>query len=129
MRQSTSKPGCYALSVRVPPKDGQSKANIAHYLITQSNRGFKIKVDDALSLKGPPVALNACFLSLKGFTKEFPSLTSLIVHHSVMPELLPCPLLLHRPSDGVLADYLEHANNFVDIDSSVLVGLTRKGQE
>lgn len=106
VRQSTSKPGCYALSVRVPPKDGQ-KANIAHYLITQSNRGFKIK----------------------GFTKEFPSLTSLIVHHSVMPELLPCPLLLHRATDGLLADYLEHANNFVDIDSSVLLELTRKSAE
>jgi hypothetical protein len=65
-------------------------------------------------------------LILKGFTKEFPSLTSLIVHHSVMQELLPCPLLLHRPSSGLLADYLEHANNFVDIDSSVLLELTRK---
>lgn len=102
VRESTSKPGCYALSVRVP-KECQ-KPSIAHYLITQTNRGFKIK----------------------GFTKEFPSLTSLIVHHSVMQELLPCPLLLHRPSSGLLADYLEHANNFVDIDSSVLLELTRK---
>lgn len=50
----------------------------------------------------------------------------MIVHHSVMQELLPCPLLLHRPSSGLLADYLEHANNFVDIDSSVLLELTRK---
>jgi hypothetical protein len=49
----------------------------------------------------------------------------LIVHHSVMQELLPCPLLLHRPSSGLLADYLEQ-NNFVDIDSSVLLELTRK---
>lgn len=46
-----------------------------------------------------------------------------------MPELLPCPLLLHRPTEGLLADYLEHANNFVDIDSSVLIELTRKGAE
>jgi hypothetical protein len=42
-----------------------------------------------------------------------------------MQELLPCPLLLHRPSSGLLADYLEQ-NNFVDIDSSVLLELTRK---
>lgn len=108
VRSSTSKPGCYALSVRVPNgKEGSSVA-IAHYLITQTNRGFKIK----------------------GFTKEFPSLTSLIVHHSVMPELLPCPLLLHRPSSGLLAElYLEHANNFVDIDSSILLELTSKSAE
>lgn len=103
VRQSTSKPGCYALSVRVPKDKGQSSSGIAHYLITQSNRGFKIK----------------------GFTKEFPSLTSLIVHHSVMPELLPCPLLMHRPSTGLLADYLDN-NNFVDIDSSIILELTKK---
>ena len=67
--------------------------------------------------------------NLQGFTKEFPSLTSLIVHHSVMPELLPCPLLLHRPASGLLADYLEDAKNFVDIDSSLLIELTRKAAE
>lgn len=103
VRHSTSKPGCYALSLRVP-KDYQA-TNIAHYLIVQTNQGFKIK----------------------GFTKEFPSLTSLIVHHSVMPELLPCPLRLNRPS----TDYLESnskANNFVDIDSAIL-DLTRKVTE
>ena len=42
VRHSTSKPGCFALSLRVP-KDYQSAA-IAHYLIIQTNRGFKIKV-------------------------------------------------------------------------------------
>ena len=44
VRQSTSKPGCYALSVRVPKDKSHSTSGIAHYLITQSNRGFKIKV-------------------------------------------------------------------------------------
>ena len=43
VRHSTSKPGCYALSLRVP-KDYQATA-IAHYLIVQTNRGFKIKVN------------------------------------------------------------------------------------
>jgi hypothetical protein len=116
------------------PKECQ-KPSIAHYLITQTNRGFKIKVRTEFWL--PILHQSKLFLSfkylisiflliLKGFTKEFPSLTSLIVHHSVMQELLPCPLLLHRPSSGLLADYLEHANNFVDIDSSVLLELTRK---
>jgi hypothetical protein len=45
-----------------------------------------------------------------------------------MPELLPCPLLLHRPSTGLLADYLDN-NNFVDIDSSIILELTKKGDK
>ncbi|XP_054722246.1 EGFR adapter protein-like [Uloborus diversus] len=72
VRESTSKPGCFALSLRVPREFHQS--GIAHYLIMRTNRGYKIK----------------------GFTKEFGSLTALITHHSVMPELLPCPLSLSR---------------------------------
>lgn len=31
---------------------------------------------------------------LQGFAKEFTSLHSLIIHHSIMQELLPCPLNL-----------------------------------
>lgn len=72
VRESTSKPGCYALSLRVPRDFTVS--GIAHYLIVKTNRGYKIK----------------------GFTKEFSTLTALITHHSVMPELLPCPLSLSR---------------------------------
>lgn len=74
VRESTTKPGCYALSLRVPP--GKNPSGIAHYLILQTNKGYKIK----------------------GFTKEFSSLSALITHHSVMPELLPCPLSLSRVS-------------------------------
>ncbi|XP_049855669.1 EGFR adapter protein-like isoform X2 [Schistocerca gregaria] len=72
VRESTSKPGCYALSLRVP-RDFQP-SGIAHYLILRTAKGYKIK----------------------GFTKEFSSLTALITHHSVMPELLPVPLSLSR---------------------------------
>ncbi|EEB19506.1 conserved hypothetical protein [Pediculus humanus corporis] len=72
VRESTSKPGCYALSLRVP-RDFQP-SGIAHYLIMRTMKGYKIK----------------------GFTKEFTTLTALITHHSVMPELLPCPLSLSR---------------------------------
>ncbi|KFM60846.1 Tensin-3, partial [Stegodyphus mimosarum] len=74
VRESTTKPGCYALSLRVPP--GRNPTGIAHYLILHTNKGYKIK----------------------GFTKEFSSLSALITHHSVMPELLPCPLSLCRHS-------------------------------
>ncbi|XP_065076890.1 EGFR adapter protein-like [Ochlerotatus camptorhynchus] len=71
VRQSTTKPGCFALSLRVPPP----APKVAHYLILRTIRGYKIK----------------------GFTKEFSSLRALITHHSVMPELLPVPLALPRP--------------------------------
>ena len=72
VRESTTKLGCYALSLRVPKS--HNSLGIVHYLIIHTNKGYKIK----------------------GFTKEFSSITSLIIHHSVMQELLPCPLLLPR---------------------------------
>lgn len=92
VRKSTSKPGCFALSLRVPTST--STTTTANYLILETGRGFKIK----------------------GFTKEFPSLSSLIVHHSVMAELLPCPLRL--ASDAAAAADTNNADNadFVDID-------------
>lgn len=42
VRESTSKPGCYALSLRVPREFQPS--GIAHYLIMRTNKGYKIKV-------------------------------------------------------------------------------------
>ncbi|XP_063859580.1 EGFR adapter protein-like isoform X1 [Scylla paramamosain] len=80
VRESTSKPGCYALSLRVPRDFTVS--GIAHYLIVKTNKGYKIK----------------------GFTKEFSTLTALITHHSVMPELLPCPLSLSRYNPTFTSD-------------------------
>ncbi|KAG8187113.1 hypothetical protein JTE90_004859 [Oedothorax gibbosus] len=74
VRSSTTKPNCYALSLRVP--SSKNPTGIAHYLILHTAKGYKIK----------------------GFTKEFSSLSALITHHSVMPELLPCTLNLCRPS-------------------------------
>ncbi|XP_021208969.1 EGFR adapter protein isoform X1 [Bombyx mori] len=76
VRGSTTQAGCYALSVRVP-RDFQP-TGIAHYLILRTPKGYKIK----------------------GFTKEFTSLTALVTHHSVMPELLPAPLRLPRAGPG-----------------------------
>lgn len=72
VRKSTTKMGCFALSVRVPRSFQPN--GIAHYLIMNTPKGYRIK----------------------GFTKEFTTLGSLIAHHSVMPELLPCPLSLSR---------------------------------
>ncbi|CAH0553144.1 unnamed protein product [Brassicogethes aeneus] len=90
VRESTSKPGCFALSLRVPRSFQPS--GIAHYLIVRANKGYKIK----------------------GFTKEFNSLTSLITHHSVMPELLPCPLSLSRYNPSFLKT--DSKRDFADID-------------
>uniref|UniRef100_A0A182W6Q0 SH2 domain-containing protein n=1 Tax=Anopheles minimus TaxID=112268 RepID=A0A182W6Q0_9DIPT len=74
VRRSTTKHGCFALSLRVPPGPGPK---VVHYLIMKTERGYKIK----------------------GFTKEFSSLRALITHHSVMPEMLPVPLSLPRPQN------------------------------
>ncbi|XP_055638708.1 EGFR adapter protein-like [Toxorhynchites rutilus septentrionalis] len=73
VRRSTTKQGCFALSLRVP----QPGPKVVHYLILKTERGYKIK----------------------GFTKEFSSLRALITHHSVMPEMLPVPLSLPRPQN------------------------------
>ncbi|XP_064459267.1 uncharacterized protein LOC135369689 isoform X2 [Ornithodoros turicata] len=90
VRKSTTKPGCFALSLRVPRSF--QPTGISHYLIMHTNKGYKIK----------------------GFTKEFTTLTSLITHHSVMPELLPCPLSLYRYNSS----FRRHgsAEDLVDID-------------
>lgn len=40
VRQSNSKPGCFVLSLRVPPP----LPKVAHYLILRTSRGYKIKV-------------------------------------------------------------------------------------
>lgn len=51
VRESTSKPGCYALSLRVP-RDFQP-SGIAHYLIMRTNKGYKIKVSMVSRIAGP----------------------------------------------------------------------------
>ncbi|XP_077295664.1 EGFR adapter protein-like [Arctopsyche grandis] len=91
VRESTTKSGCFALSLRVP-RDFQP-SGIAHYLILHTNKGYKIK----------------------GFTKEFTSLTALITHHSVMPELLPCPLSLSRYNPSFAKT--DTNRDFEDIDN------------
>lgn len=96
VRQSSTKPGCFALSLRVPPP----APKVAHYLILRTSRGYKIKVSFQNLNQTTPFSIEF-FFSLKGFTKEFPSLRALITHHSVMPERLPIPLSLPRPQNIV----------------------------
>lgn len=47
VRRSTSKIGCFALSVRTPSPPGPK---VAHYLILRTSRGYKIKVSQSLVL-------------------------------------------------------------------------------
>ncbi|XP_063698276.1 EGFR adapter protein-like [Culicoides brevitarsis] len=86
VRRSTSKVGCFALSVRTPSPPGPK---VAHYLILRTSRGYKIK----------------------GFTKEFSTLRALITHHSVMPEMLPVPLSLPRPKNILMKSRKEDDYN------------------
>ncbi|XP_052760662.1 uncharacterized protein LOC128203321 isoform X1 [Mya arenaria] len=76
VRDSSTHPGCYALSVRVPKFENPS--GISHYLIMKTPRGVK----------------------LKGLEKEWSNLLSLVTHHTVMPEMLPCPLRLPRDTSN-----------------------------
>lgn len=47
VRQSSTKPGCFALSLRVPPP----APKVAHYLILRTSRGYKIKVSFTFKTK------------------------------------------------------------------------------
>lgn len=75
VRQSESHMKCFALSMRVAPP---SPPKLSHYLIEKSHRGYKFK----------------------GYIKEFTTLKSLAVHHSVLKEHLQLPLIL--PSSRAL---------------------------
>lgn len=46
VRRSSSKTGCFALSVRIPSPPGPK---VAHYLILKTSRGYKIKVSISFS--------------------------------------------------------------------------------
>ena len=71
VRHSESHQKCFALSMRVLPL---TPPKLSHYLIEKSHRGYKFK----------------------GYIKEFSTLKSLVVHHSVLKENLPVPLTVPR---------------------------------
>ena len=85
VRQSESHMKCFALSVRVAPVE---PPKLSHYLIEKSQGMYRIK----------------------GFTKEFSSLKSLVVHHSVLKEQLPIPLILPRLPDMIQAFIVDEAS-------------------
>lgn len=76
LRNSTTHSDCYALSIKVPKFTHES--NIVHYLIE------KIMINNTPNYR------------IKGTIKQFPTLLSLLIHHSVMPEILPITLNLNE---------------------------------
>ncbi|XP_067951503.1 uncharacterized protein [Watersipora subatra] len=74
IRESSTHSTCFALSVKVPKFNNPT--GIAHYIIHRTpSQGFKIK----------------------GLEKEWSNLSSLVIHHTIMPELLPCTLKIPPP--------------------------------
>lgn len=54
VRESTTKLGCFALSLRVPPPGPK----VAHYLIVKTSRGYKIKVSPRIIIKITVCSIN-----------------------------------------------------------------------
>lgn len=81
MRQSESHKKCFALSMRVAPLE---PPKLSHYLIEKKHNFYKFK----------------------GYCKEFSSLKALVVHHSVLKEHLPIPLILPRAQDMIIHDLI-----------------------
>lgn len=71
IHKASRKSGNFILSLRVP----STSSKVIHHLIVQSKQGYR----------------------LKGATKVFSTVTSLVTHHSVMAERLPVTLLLQKP--------------------------------
>lgn len=81
VRKSESNQKCFALSMRVPPL---TPPKLAHYLVEKTLSGYKFK----------------------GYVKEFSTLKSLVIHHSVLKEHLLIPLKLPRSRALRLHDFI-----------------------
>lgn len=75
IHKASHKSGNFVLSLRVP----SNSPKVVHQLIVQSRRGYR----------------------LKGATKVFATVTSLVTHHSVMAEQLPVALTVQRSHELV----------------------------
>jgi len=89
--QSQLSSGFLALTVRVPRSFNGT--GVLHYLIVVTEAGFRIK----------------------GFSKVFPSLSGLVVHHTVMKENLPCRLIVETADDSDID--CDKESDFADLDA------------
>ena len=116
VRSSLTHPDSFALSIKVPlpsslslsgSQEGDSSSDsslssIAHYLIIASlSHGYRIN----------------------GSVKSFPTLFSLIVHHSVMKEILPCTLNLSVAAEMTRSHFILSNDA---LDSSTVHALTEE---
>ncbi|XP_070499513.1 uncharacterized protein [Chironomus tepperi] len=88
IHKSSQKSSNFILSLRVPSK---SSSKVNHYLILQSKKGYRIK----------------------GESKFFPTVASLVTHHSVMSEQLPVTLMVHRETSNLVH---KHNDDFSSLD-------------
>lgn len=87
VRQSETYTNCFALSMRAPSRLEDPK--LAHYLIEKSSNGYRFR----------------------GYTsREFQSIKSLIVHHSILQGPLPAPLILCKSLNRLLKESTESEN-------------------
>ncbi|KAL5972024.1 Tensin-3 [Taenia solium] len=101
VRDSGTHSNCYALSVRVGGSEGEAGHSHA---VAAAERCLSAGMAPRTALVGGAsgggggishylIQRTATGVRLKGLEKEWPSLACLILHLTVMPEMLPCPLL------------------------------------
>ncbi|KAM3178192.1 hypothetical protein ACTXT7_003061 [Hymenolepis weldensis] len=100
VRDSGTHYNCYALSVRVgDPNSSNVRSSLtdrclsADVALQPSHRGTAPNSDCGGLISHYLIQRTATGVRLKGLEKEWPSLSCLILHLTVMPEMLPCPLL------------------------------------
>ena len=91
VHKGASKSGNLILSLRVP---STKTSKVIHHSILHSK---------------------TCGYRLKGSMKDFPTITSLVTHHSLMAEHLPVTLLLPRPQN-IPTKNIEDYDNFSSIE-------------
>ncbi|KAL5112826.1 SH2 domain-containing protein 5 [Taenia crassiceps] len=100
VRDSGTHSNCYALSVRVGGSEGET---VHSHSTAAAERCLSAGMAPRATLVGGAgggggishylIQRTATGVRLKGLEKEWPSLACLILHLTVMPEMLPCPLL------------------------------------
>lgn len=90
IHKSSHKSSNFILSLRVPSK---SSNKVSHYLILQSKKGYRIK----------------------GEAKFFPTIASLVTHHSVMSEQLPVTLMVQRETSSLVHKHNDDFSSLEDL--------------
>ncbi|CAH8839503.1 unnamed protein product [Trichobilharzia szidati] len=119
VRDSGSHPNSYALSVR--SSSDHSVGSCFHSRQSQVPISRMKDVHPSLGSVYPSSASGISHfliqktpgggVKLKGLDKEWPSLACLVLHLTVMPEMLPCPLRLPRATANPTFSPVDHCGN------------------